>query len=34
MTLWLHWIAAFLIVNGILSVVVGMKEWWDWRKGE
>jgi uncharacterized membrane protein YidH (DUF202 family) len=29
---WLQWIAAFLIVIGILSVGVGVTEWWKWRK--
>ncbi len=29
---WLQWIAAFLIVTGGLSVIVGVTEWWTWRK--
>lgn len=32
MTLWLHWIAAFLIVVAILMVGVGIQEWWEWRR--
>lgn len=30
---WLHFIAAFLIAVGILSLGVGLREWWQWRKG-
>lgn len=33
MTFWLQWIAAFLIVIGILMIAVGIEEWWRWRKG-
>lgn len=32
MTLWLHWIAAFLIVIGILMVAVGVQEFIEWRR--
>jgi uncharacterized membrane protein YidH (DUF202 family) len=32
MTHWLHWIASFLIVIGILSVAAGVQQWWEWRK--
>lgn len=30
---WLDWLAAFVIVIGILSVGVGMQEWWLRRNG-
>lgn len=30
---WLHFIAAFVIVVGILSIGVGLWEWRQWRKG-
>jgi uncharacterized membrane protein YidH (DUF202 family) len=29
---WLIFIAAFLIVIGILSVAVGAAEWWKWQR--
>lgn len=29
---WLYFLAAFLIVIGILSVGVGVQQWWEWRK--
>jgi len=28
---WLNFLAAFLIVAGILSIAVGVSEWWKWR---
>lgn len=28
---WLHFLAAFLIVVGFLSVLAGAIEWWKWR---
>jgi hypothetical protein len=30
---WLYWTAAFLIVIAILMAIVGIEEWWKWRKG-
>lgn len=32
MTPCLHWLAAFLIVVGVLSAGVGIAEWWKWRR--
>ena len=32
MTFWLDWIAAFLIVIGILIIAAGVQQWWEWRK--
>lgn len=29
---WLVWLAAFLIVLGILTIGVGIQQWWEWRK--
>jgi hypothetical protein len=29
---WLQYIAAFTIVVGMLSLAVGVTEWWKWRK--
>lgn len=31
-THWMNFVAAFLIVIGILSVGVGVQQWWEWRK--
>ena len=31
-THWQHFIAAFLIVVGCLSMLVATVEWWKWRK--
>lgn len=32
MTLWLQWLAAFLIVIGILMVACGVQEFLIWRR--
>jgi hypothetical protein len=29
----LHWALAYLIVIAILSITVGLQEWWEWRQG-
>jgi hypothetical protein len=29
---WLNFVAAFMIIVGLLSVGVGIAEWWRWRK--
>lgn len=34
MTLWLHWLAAYLIVIAILAVFVAIEQWWLYRKGK
>jgi hypothetical protein len=31
-TYWLQYIAAFLIVIGVLSIACGLREWWLWRR--
>lgn len=33
MTIWLRWATAFLIVVAILTVAVGVREWWEWWRG-
>jgi hypothetical protein len=30
----LHWLAALLIVMGLLSIAAGIQEWLIWRKGK
>ena len=30
---WLQFLAAFLIVVGVLSIALGISEWWRWRRG-
>jgi hypothetical protein len=29
---WLWWIAAFLVVVGVLAIACAIHEWWLWRK--
>jgi hypothetical protein len=29
---WLAWLATFLMVVGLISLTVGVHEWWLWRK--
>ncbi len=31
---WLNWLAAFLIVAGGLSIMIGASEWWKARNGK
>lgn len=28
---WLDWIAAFAILLGVLSIMLGVTEWWKYR---
>jgi len=30
----LYWLAAFLIVVGLICAAVGIIEWWKWRREE